>query len=143
MLRKKVKNLLCSILSEAELLIQSSHVLKKDLRHTNQGILEMAAKPIKPSEIVEAKVKLFPDFVLETWNAAIAKNWANNRSLIKQPNMIVALIAASPKSIDRSDVFDNNWLDIEDVYRADGWKVEYDKPGYNESYDAYFVFKKS
>ncbi len=25
---------------------------------------------------------------------------------------------------------------------TEGWIVEYDKPGYDESYDAYFVFKK-
>lgn len=99
-------------------------------------------KPIAPSEIVEAQLQQFPDFVLETWNAAIAKNWTGRQSHITQPDMVAALIAASPNTIDRSDVFDNHWLDIEDAYRAEGWKVEYDKPGYNESYDAYFVFKK-
>ncbi len=39
-------------------------------------------------------------------------------------------------------VCDNHWLDVEDVYREAGWVVEYDKPGYCESYEATFTFKK-
>ena len=39
-------------------------------------------------------------------------------------------------------VFKNKWLDVEEVYRKAGWKVEYDKPGYCEDYEAYFVFEK-
>ena len=44
------------------------------------------------------------------------------------------------KGLKRQDIFDNHWLDVEDLYRKNGWKVDYDKPGYNESYNAYFVF---
>lgn len=99
-------------------------------------------KPLSPSEVLEVRTKLFPDFVLETWNTAIAKNWSGRSSRIEQPDIINLLLAAAPNTASRSDVFDNHWLDIEDVYRAEGWLVEYDKPGYNESYNAYFVFKK-
>jgi hypothetical protein len=99
-------------------------------------------KPLAPSEVVEVRTKLFPDFVLETWNAAIAKNWSGRSSRIEQPDIINQLVTASPTLVSRGDVFANHWLDIEDTYRAEGWSVEYDKPGYNESYDAYFVFKK-
>lgn len=42
----------------------------------------------------------------------------------------------------RQFIFDKHWLDIEDTYRKAGWNVEYDKPGYCENYDAYFVFSK-
>ena len=99
-------------------------------------------KPLAPSEVVEVRTKLFPDFVLETWNAVIAKNWSGRSSRIEQPDIINQLVTASPTLVSRGDVFANHWLDIEDTYRAEGWSVEYDKPGYNESYDAYFVFKK-
>jgi hypothetical protein len=99
-------------------------------------------KPIAPSEVSAAQVALFPDFVMETWNTAIAKNWSGNQSHILQDDIIHELIAASPGLIDRGDVFARHWLDIEDLYRAEGWAVEYDKPAYNESYDACFVFKK-
>lgn len=56
--------------------------------------------------------------------------------------MVLELIAASPALVNRGDVFAQHWLDIEDVYRAEGWIVDYDKPAYNQSYRAYFVFKK-
>lgn len=99
-------------------------------------------KPLAPADVVSAQVELFPDFVIETWNKAIAKNWSGTQSRIEQEDMILELIAKSPAPIDRRDVFARHWLDIEDVYRAEGWVVEYDKPPYNESYKAYFVFKK-
>ena len=60
---------------------------------------------------------------------------------------MLELIAASSSLIDSDDVIARNWLDIEDLYRAEGWVVEYDKlyyskPYYIENHDAYFVFKK-
>lgn len=44
--------------------------------------------------------------------------------------------------IDRQEIFDNCWLDVEDIFEEVGWKVVYDKPGYNESYPANFEFTK-
>ena len=99
-------------------------------------------KPLAPSDVVSAQVELFPDFVIETWNAAIAKNWDGTKSLILQKDMVFELIAASPTLINSADVFSEHWLDIEALYRLEGWIVEYDKPAYNESYDAHFWFKK-
>lgn len=43
--------------------------------------------------------------------------------------------------VTENDIFNNHWLDIEDKYALDGWKVIYDKPAYNESYEASFKFK--
>lgn len=43
--------------------------------------------------------------------------------------------------LSRQEIFDNRLLDVEDVFRSQGWKVEYDKPGYNESYPATFTFR--
>ena len=47
-----------------------------------------------------------------------------------------------PTAKARQELFDNHYLDIEPAYRNAGWKVEFDKPGYNETYDSYFVFSK-
>lgn len=99
-------------------------------------------KPLAPADVGYAQAELFPDFVIETWNTVIAKHWSGTQSRIEQDDIILELIAASPMLVDRGDVFARHWLDIEDLYRAEGWVVEYDKPAYNESYDPYFVFKK-
>jgi hypothetical protein len=100
-------------------------------------------KPLAPADVVSAQVELFPDFVIETWNKAIAKNWSGTQSRIEQDDMVLELIAASPTLIDRGDVFARHWLDIEDVYRAEGWVVEYVRPVYNDSYYAHYIFKKT
>ena len=46
------------------------------------------------------------------------------------------------KGLKENDIFDKGSLNVETIYRKDGWNVEYDKPGYNESYDASFKFSR-
>ncbi len=41
-----------------------------------------------------------------------------------------------------SEIYERHLLDVEPSYRAEGWEVEYDKPGYNETYEATFTFRK-
>lgn len=102
----------------------------------------MNVKPISPSEIAEKKKEIIPDFVIEAWNKAIAQKWSNNKSYIDQDYIVEQIILSSPTEIDRTTVFDEKWLDIEDIYEAEGWKVKYDKPHYSENYKAHFIFTK-
>jgi hypothetical protein len=44
--------------------------------------------------------------------------------------------------MERAEVFSKHYLDFEDVYRKQGWKVYFDRPGFNESYTATFTFSK-
>ena len=99
--------------------------------------------PIKPSEVTKKKEELLPEFVLEAANNLIAKNWNGDRSKFSLDDLIGEIIRVSGKEITREQVFDNEWLEIEDVYRAVGWSVEYDKPAYNEMYKPTFTFSKS
>lgn len=41
-----------------------------------------------------------------------------------------------------ANFFDQGWMDFEPIYEAQGWKVQYDKPGWDETYDAFFEFKE-
>jgi len=43
----------------------------------------------------------------------------------------------------RDEIFDRGWLDVEDLYRISGWRVEYHKPGYNETYEPTFEFQST
>ena len=54
----------------------------------------------------------------------------------------VAVKLMVEKGLNRNEIFNKGWLNIEEVYRSAGWKVNYDKPAYNESYDAYFTFER-
>lgn len=97
-------------------------------------------QPIRPDEI-DQKDNI-PEFVLVVFNELIAKNYRNGRAEIYQDDIVDELLRRSPEPLSRREIYDNHWLDIEDVYRASGWKVEYDSPAYNESYRAFFIFKK-
>lgn len=96
-------------------------------------------KPIKVSEIDNRKNEAIPDVVFEVFNELIAKNYSEGSSRIYQKDAVKLMVE---KGLDEDDIFDNHWLDVEGIYRKAGWKVEYDKPGYCETYDAYFVFSK-
>ncbi len=67
------------------------------------------------------------------------KQMSGGRAIVNQ-NQVIEEICERGK-IARGDVFDNSFLDVEDVYRKAGWKVRYDKPGYNEDYEPYFEFR--
>ncbi len=97
-------------------------------------------QPIRPSEIASEKATTAPDAVLRAFNALITENYSNSGAKILQKDVVGRLIAAG---LDRAEIFRRGWLDVEDIYREAGWKVKYDKPGYNETYDAYFVFSKA
>lgn len=97
----------------------------------------MSVKPITPSDIPSVKKNIIPDAVFEVFNELIAKNYSNGSARVTQAEVINEL---ARKGISNSQIYTEKYLDIEDIYRENGWKVEYDKPGYNESYGAYFIF---
>lgn len=100
-------------------------------------------KPISIEEVEEAKSKTFPGFVIEAFNNMIVKNWNGCYAEVNQDDVIQEILRLSTHTITREVVFDNGWLDIESVYRKEGWKVEYDRPAYCESYQAHFIFSKN
>jgi hypothetical protein len=112
------------------------------LQKASKGVAMRKDGPISPDEVVKAKGGIIPNFVYQAFNNLIAKYWDGRSAVVKQPEVVGYIVKLCPNAIGRPDVFDKGWLDVEEVYRAAGWKVKYDKPGYNESYDAYFVFSK-
>lgn len=96
--------------------------------------------PIKPSEVSAHKTATFPEDVFEAFNAEIAASWDGRTAIVNQHKVVERLKSAL--SIDRRDVFNLGYLNVEESYRAAGWTVEYDKPGYNETYEATFTFTR-
>ena len=94
--------------------------------------------PLKPSEVRAAKVAALPEEVFTVVNRLIAEAWDGYAATVKQKDLVLALTSAL--GIDRAEVFRRKLCDFEEAYRLVGWDVEYDKPGYNESYDATFSF---
>ena len=96
--------------------------------------------PIKPSEVVSKKASTIPKVVIETFNELIARHWNGATSTFKMQEaeiLICSKLDCEPKYL-----YENHYMDIEDIYRAEGWAVYFDKPGYNESYSATYEFRK-
>jgi hypothetical protein len=50
-------------------------------------------------------------------------------------------VALVKKKLKDSGVkYNNDFMNVEPIYRAAGWKVEYDQPGYNESGEGMYRF---
>jgi hypothetical protein len=95
---------------------------------------------ISPNEVVAQKQKNIPEIVFEAFNELIADNFTEGSAKVKQED-VINLILSKSGFLSRQEIFDKGWLNIEDVYRGQGWKVEYDKPGCYETYSAFFKFK--
>jgi hypothetical protein len=106
-----------------------------------------AVTPAEASKTYEAGAHL-PEWVIEAFNEVLIKEFTPYRgggghAHIKQEEAMKAVLQkAVDKGIEvtRKQVYDNKWLDVETFYEAAGWKVEYDKPGYNEMYEAFWNF---
>lgn len=98
--------------------------------------------PVSPGEAAELQTQQIPNEVFEVFNQLIAQNLFNGRSRVLQKEVVAQLEA---EGHERASIFDKHWLDVEDSYRAVGWKVKYDKPVYyaGENFDAYFEFTAS
>lgn len=94
-------------------------------------------KPITPNDIPAVRAKMLPPEVLETFNELITEHYSNGRSTVKQKEVVERLETAG---FNHREIYDKGYLNVEEIYRDAGWHVKFDKPGYNESYDAYFVF---
>ncbi len=95
--------------------------------------------PIKPSTVVKQKTNNIPDAVFEIFNQLIVENFNGQSATVMQKDVMNLIRKKIPNP---REAFGKGWLDVEDSYRSAGWKVKYDSPGYNESYEAYFVFSK-
>jgi hypothetical protein len=97
-------------------------------------------KPITREEVQAAFAKReFPDFVIQAFNECIFEAKLKGTTTVKQDAVMAKIVAASGET--RGKVYENHWLDVEDHYRAAGWTVTYEKPAYNEFFEAYFTFK--
>ena len=108
------------------------------VRNKKKGHAMKNIAPIKPKDVVKQKAQAFPPEVIEAFNELIAKEWGGGYARVFQKDAVKLIVE---KGIKESEIWKNNWLDVEDIFRKNGWKVEYDKPGYCESYAAFFVFK--
>ena len=99
------------------------------------------AKPLSPKEAEDRRLKSIPEFVIEAFNEVLTKNLSNGFSRVTQDEVMDLIVPKLPNDMTRQSIYDNKWLDVEPLFREAGWKVTFDKPGYNENYNAFWEFK--
>lgn len=93
-------------------------------------------KPISPDEVV----KKVPDAVIKAFNEEIQERWDGNKAVVLQEDVVSRIQGLM--EVQRGKIFDKGWLNVESIYEDEGWSVSYEKPAYDETFKAYFSFKK-
>jgi hypothetical protein len=95
-------------------------------------------KPITPKEALKRRAEAFPPKVIEIFSNLIIKNLRDGDAYVTQDEALAAISAEM--DVPEQQVIDKGWLDIEPLFEEAGWEVDYEKPGYNETGSAYFIF---
>jgi hypothetical protein len=103
-------------------------------------------EPFSPADARKFKVTSTPLEVIQAANELLAENYIDGQIHIKLKDLkarcrkILGVDDPMFSGVDPMSNWSSKVWDIEEVYRQRGWKVVYDKPAYNESYDSYFIF---
>ena len=89
-------------------------------------------KPITPGDVIKVKNDSIPDNVIEAFNEEIISNWNGHESIVYQVHVVNRIVNKmfSIEGFNRADIFDRRWLDIEYIFRDEGWNVTFDKDDY-------------
>lgn len=97
--------------------------------------------PVTPAEVRKGMPGAVPDFIIAVFNGFLAERARNGHARIKQDDVIREVMKHSDEeNFARQDIFDRCWLDIEGIYEAAGWNVEFRQPSIGDSFDAYYEF---
>ena len=100
------------------------------------------AKVYSPEDVLKKRVETIPDFVITAFNDLLTENYADEGTVIKQDDAISRILQYNKDDeLTREIIFKKRWLDIEPLYRRKGWKVDYEKPAFDERFEPYFIFK--
>lgn len=101
----------------------------------------MKVKALSPKEIISVAKNQIPEVVIQAVNNLLKRGVrSSSKSITIMQDDILKEIKALGCEFTRHQIFDNGWLDFEPIFEKVGWKIEYDKPGYNEFYEASFTF---
>ena len=97
-------------------------------------------KPITPKDVESAKTSHTLPLIIEAANELIVEKWNGYNATFTLREL--GTRARAKLGMQEDQEFERGQLDIEPIFRKAGWIVEYDRPGYNENYEAHFIFKK-
>lgn len=104
--------------------------------------------PITPEKARKNKPGTIPEAMFEVVNELLTEKYSEHEIRIERQEIVdrFCFRLQASRALDPMQalyqMLSNGWLDFEQAYRDAGWSVSYDKPGYNETYEAAFIFKK-
>ncbi|MEF2664408.1 MAG: hypothetical protein ACLVH4_03555 [Lachnospira pectinoschiza] len=85
-------------------------------------IIRIMVKVLNSRELRSIDLKSIPDAVILAFNTLIVKNWSGKASEFKQSD-VIAYVAS--EGLTEEEVIKNHWLDVEPLYRENGFDVKY------------------
>jgi hypothetical protein len=101
----------------------------------------MPTKPLSPIEVFETVNASIPDCVIEAVNDLLTKHYQKGYASISQAEIIAKIKKLNPH-ITNEELFNNGWINFEPLFENVGWKIIYDSPGIEETYDVFYKFSK-
>lgn len=98
-------------------------------------------KPITPEEARNDAKSNIPEFVIIGVNNAIKNHYHKSGFTIKQKDILAEIMKNAPENMTSDEIFENNWMDFEYLYKNFGWYISYESPDRDENFDSYFKFK--
>ena len=99
-------------------------------------------KPITPKEIEDNLVDIFPEAVIQAFNELIRENYKVNGTTTFTLNAVKKTIKLIDPSANINELIDKGKLDVESLYRKNGWSVSYHSPDRDENFEEHFSFRK-
>lgn len=96
-------------------------------------------EPVKPKDIIDNLDDIIHPAVIKAVNALLKERYRGGSATIKLKEVIKKAREFCPELTEK-EMEEKKYYDFEPVFQKAGWKVKYDQPGYNESYDSYFEF---
>ncbi len=96
-------------------------------------------QPIRPDEVVDKLEEALPPYVVKAVNNLVAKKWTGTSAQFNMDDLRNEV--NNIKAYDDLPIvhFPTNF---EPIFRKAGWKVERDRPGYDENYPTNWTFSK-
>lgn len=96
-------------------------------------------EPIKPKDIMDNLDDIIHPAIIKAVNYILREQYRGSAVTIKQKDITSKAMEFCPE-LTSKEIFEKKHMDFESIFEKAGWKVRYDKPGYNESYEPYFEF---
>ena len=93
------------------------------------------SKPISPSELLTKRSREIPSEVIDIFNDLLLEKFSGGMAII--------YLSTVTEKVNKHTfpAFEMWWLDVEDIYREQGWKVDFVKQSIGDSFKSHYVFR--